>query len=82
MVNSLLVLCGAQVTTYQSEVQVNLIDKSEASESTDIKSTKVKRALEEKFTGVEFKTVPIGIMDCTKFSNRNGGFAPDVQNSD
>jgi HAE1 family hydrophobic/amphiphilic exporter-1 len=53
---------GAQATTYQSEVQVNLTDKSERSESTDIKSAKVKRALEEKFTGVEFKTAPIGIM--------------------
>ena len=53
---------GAQATTYQSEVQVNLTDKSERSESTDIKSAKVKRALEEKFTGVEFKTAPIGIL--------------------
>ncbi|RNA62582.1 efflux RND transporter permease subunit [Chryseobacterium nematophagum] len=53
---------GAQATTYQSEVQVNLIDKSKRSESTDIKAAKVKRALEEKFTGVEFKTAPIGIL--------------------
>ncbi|WES99188.1 efflux RND transporter permease subunit [Chryseobacterium arthrosphaerae] len=53
---------GAQATTYQSEVQVNLTDKSERSESTNIKAAKVKRALEEKFTGVEFKTAPIGIM--------------------
>ncbi|WP_308005137.1 efflux RND transporter permease subunit, partial [uncultured Chryseobacterium sp.] len=53
---------GAQATTYQSEVQVNLTDKSERSESTNIKAAKIKRALEEKFTGVEFKTAPIGIM--------------------
>lgn len=53
---------GAQATAYQSEVQVNLTDKSERSESTDIKAAKIKRALEEKFTGVEFKTAPIGIM--------------------
>ncbi|MBK1896940.1 efflux RND transporter permease subunit [Chryseobacterium paridis] len=53
---------GAQATTYQSEVQVNLTDKSERTESTNIKAAKVKRALEEKFTGVEFKTAPIGIL--------------------
>ena len=64
---------GAQATTYQSEVQVNLTDKSERSESTDIKSAKVKRALEEKFTGVEFKTAPIGIM-MQKCSYRNGSY--------
>ncbi len=53
---------GAQSTPYQSEVQVILTDKSERSESTDIKAAKIKRALAEKFTGVEFKTAPIGIM--------------------
>ncbi|RXM39190.1 acriflavin resistance protein [Chryseobacterium sp. CH21] len=53
---------GAQATTYQSEVQVNLTDKSERAESTNIKAAKIKRQLEEKFTGVEFKTAPIGIM--------------------
>ncbi|GEJ44225.1 MULTISPECIES: efflux RND transporter permease subunit [unclassified Chryseobacterium] len=53
---------GAQATTYQSEVQVNLTDKSERSESTNIKAAKIKRQLEEKFTGVEFKTAPIGIL--------------------
>ncbi|WP_312765130.1 efflux RND transporter permease subunit [Epilithonimonas sp.] len=53
---------GAQATLYQSEIQVILVDKSERDESTDIKSAKIKRALEEKFTGVEFKTAPIGLM--------------------
>lgn len=53
---------GAQATLYQSEIQVILVDKSERNESTDIKSAKIKRALEEKFTGVEFKTAPIGIL--------------------
>lgn len=53
---------GAQATAYQSEVQVILTDKSERSESTDIMSAKIKRDLEEKFTGVEFKTAPIGLM--------------------
>ena len=53
---------GAQATLYQSEIQVILVDKAERNESTDIKSAKIKRALEEKFTGVEFKTAPIGIL--------------------
>ncbi len=53
---------GAQATLYQSEIQVILVDKSERNESTDIKSAKIKRNLEEKFTGVEFKTAPIGLM--------------------
>ncbi|WP_292009501.1 efflux RND transporter permease subunit [Chryseobacterium sp.] len=53
---------GAQSTAYQSEIQVILTDKSERSESTDIMAAKIKRQLEEKFTGIEFKTAPIGIM--------------------
>lgn len=53
---------ASQATVYQSEVQVNLVDKSERAESTDILAAKFKRELEEKFTGVEFKTAPIGLM--------------------
>ncbi|MCG2792950.1 MAG: efflux RND transporter permease subunit [Weeksellaceae bacterium] len=53
---------AAQATLYQSEIQVNLVDKSERDESTDIKAARIKRALEEKFTGVEFKTAPIALM--------------------
>lgn len=53
---------ASQATVYQAEVQVNLIDKSERTESTDIIAAKMKRDLEEKFTGVEFKTAPIGLM--------------------
>jgi len=53
---------ASQATVYQSEVQVNLIDKTERAESTDIIAAKMKRDLEEKFTGVEFKTAPIGLM--------------------
>jgi HAE1 family hydrophobic/amphiphilic exporter-1 len=53
---------ASQATVYQAEVQVNLIDKSERAQSTDILAAKFKRDLEEKFTGVEFKTAPIGLM--------------------
>ena len=53
---------ASQATVYQAEVQVKLIDKSERAQSTDILAAKFKRDLEEKFTGVEFKTAPIGLM--------------------
>ncbi len=53
---------ASQATVYQAEVQVNLVDKSERAVSTDIIAAKMKRDLEEKFTGVEFKTAPIGLM--------------------
>ncbi|MCB9226612.1 MAG: efflux RND transporter permease subunit [Chitinophagales bacterium] len=53
---------GAQSTAYQSEIQVILTDKSEREESTDIKAARIKRALEEKYTGVKFKTAPMGLM--------------------
>jgi hydrophobic/amphiphilic exporter-1 (mainly G- bacteria), HAE1 family len=53
---------SSQATVYLSEIQVILTDKSERSESTDIMAAKIKRQLEERFTGIEFKTVPIGLM--------------------
>ena len=53
---------ASQATVYQAEVQVKLVDKSERAQSTDILAAKFKRDLEEKFTGVEFKTAPIGLM--------------------
>lgn len=53
---------ASQATVYQSEIQVILTDKKLRTESSDIKAAKIKRALEEKFTGVEFKTAPMGIM--------------------
>ena len=68
---------GAQATAYQSEVQVILTDKSERSESSDIKAAKIKRALEEKFTGVEFKTAPIGIMGAERAPIEMVVTAPD-----
>ncbi|KQR94506.1 acriflavin resistance protein [Chryseobacterium sp. Leaf180] len=53
---------ASQATVYLAEVQVKLVDKSERSESTDIIAAKFKRDLQKKFTGVEFKTAPIGLM--------------------
>lgn len=70
---------AAQSTAYQSEVQVILNDKSERSESTDILSAKIKRDLEEKFTGVEFKTAPIGIMGAERAPIEMVVTAPDVE---
>lgn len=70
---------AAQSTAYQSEIQVILTDKSERSESTDILSAKIKRQLEEKFTGIEFKTAPIGIMGAERAPIELVVTAPDVQ---
>ncbi|SKB73622.1 hydrophobic/amphiphilic exporter-1, HAE1 family [Soonwooa buanensis] len=70
---------AAQSTAYQSEIQVILTDKAERSESTDILSAKIKRQLEEKFTGVEFKTAPIGIMGAERAPIEMVVTAPDVQ---
>ncbi|WP_313031082.1 efflux RND transporter permease subunit [Soonwooa sp.] len=70
---------AAQSTAYQSEIQVILTDKAERSESTDILSAKIKRQLEEKFTGVEFKTAPIGIMGAESAPIEMVVTAPDVQ---
>lgn len=53
---------ASQATVYQAEVQVNLIDKADRAQSTDVIAANFKRDLEEKFTGVEFKTAPIGLM--------------------
>lgn len=70
---------GAQSTAYQSEIQVILTDKSERSESTDILSAKIKRDLEEKFTGVEFKTAAIGLMGAENAPIEMVVTAPDVE---
>ncbi|MEZ7526196.1 efflux RND transporter permease subunit [Cloacibacterium normanense] len=70
---------GAQATTYQSEIQVILTDKSERSESTDILAAKLKRELEEKYTGVEFKSAPIGLMGAEGSPIEMVVTAPDVQ---
>jgi HAE1 family hydrophobic/amphiphilic exporter-1 len=50
---------GAQATTYQSEVQVNLTDKSERSESTNIKAAKIKRQLEENSQELNLKQLQL-----------------------
>ncbi|WP_300673113.1 efflux RND transporter permease subunit [Soonwooa sp.] len=70
---------GAQSTSYQSEVQVILTDKSKRSESTEILSAKIKRQLEEKFTGVEFKTAPIGLMGAENAPIELVVTGPDVE---
>ena len=70
---------GAQSTAYQSEIQVILTDKSERSESTDILAAKLKRELEEKYTGVEFKSAPIGLMGAEGSPIEMVVTGPDVQ---
>lgn len=70
---------ASQSTAYQSEIQVILTDKSERSESTDIIAAKMKRRLEEKFTGVEFKTAPIGLMGADNAPIEMVVTAPDAE---
>ena len=53
---------ASQATAYQAEIQIILTDKSERSESTDVFAAKMKRELQENFVGVEFKSIPVGIM--------------------
>ncbi|WP_407401651.1 efflux RND transporter permease subunit [Chryseobacterium sp.] len=53
---------GAQATAYQSEIQVILTDKSLRADDSNIFAAKIKRQLQEEFTGVEFKTATIGLM--------------------
>lgn len=53
---------ASQATAYQAEIQIILTDKSERSESTDVFAAKMKRELQEHFVGVEFKSIPVGIM--------------------
>lgn len=53
---------ASQATPYQSEIQVILVDQDHRADKTTIYSAKVKRDLESKYTGVKFKTAPIGLM--------------------
>ncbi len=53
---------ASQATAYQSEIQVILVDKDKRSDNTTIYSAKIKRDLESKYTGIKFKTAPIGLM--------------------
>lgn len=53
---------GAQATSYQSEISVKLIPKSERGESSKVYAAKMKRELEKELVGAKITTVPIGFM--------------------
>ncbi len=53
---------SSQATTYKSEINVKLIDRSErAGKSSDILATTMSRALAKELVGAKVKTVPISI---------------------
>lgn len=53
---------GAQATSYQSEISIKLIPKSEREESSKVYAAKIKRDLEKVLVGAKITTVPIGFM--------------------
>jgi len=55
-------LGGAQATTYKSEINVTLVDKSERDEKTNVFAAKLKRDLEQELVGAKVTTVPVGII--------------------
>lgn len=48
--------------TYQSEIRVQMVDKSERDESSDIYAAKIKQDLEKVLVGAKVKTVPVSIL--------------------
>ncbi len=51
-----------QSTAYKSEINIELIDKSEREETTKVFSAKLKRELEKELVGAKVTTVPVGFM--------------------
>lgn len=70
LINSMITTVGqatdgmgdAQATIYKAEIQVELIDKKERDETTDIIAAKLKRALSQYLVGAKVKTVPVGLI--------------------
>lgn len=55
-------LAGALTTPYKSEISVQLIDKNERADPSNVYAAKVKGELEDILLGAKIKTVPIGIL--------------------
>ena len=53
---------GAQATSYKSEIDVILVDKSQRTDNSFITAAKLKRELENVLIGAKVKTVPIGLL--------------------
>ncbi len=53
---------GAQATSYQSEISIKLIPKSERTDGSKVYAAKMKRELEKELVGAKITTVPIGFM--------------------
>ncbi len=78
LINSMITTVGqatdgmgdAQATIYKAEIQVELIDKKERDETTDIIAAKLKRALSQYLVGAKVKTVPVGLIGAENASIR------------
>lgn len=53
---------AAQSTSYQSEINVTLVDKSQREDKSNVYAAKLKRELEQVLVGAEITTVPMGII--------------------
>ena len=51
-----------QSTNYKSEINVELVDKSERQDDTKVYAAKLKRELEKELVGAKVTTVPVGFM--------------------
>lgn len=53
---------AAQATSYKSEINVTLVDKTERDEKSNIFAAKLTRALEQELVGAKVTTVPMGVI--------------------
>ena len=51
-----------QSTNYKSEINIELVDKSERNDDTKVYAAKLKRELEKELIGAKITTVPVGFM--------------------
>ena len=53
---------GSQATAYKSEINVQLVDKKDRADASNIYAAKIKKELEPVLVGAEVKTVPVSIL--------------------
>lgn len=53
---------GSQATAYKSEINVQLVDKEEREDASNIYAAKIKQELEPLLVGAKVKTVPVSIL--------------------
>ncbi|WPZ08913.1 efflux RND transporter permease subunit [Roseivirga spongicola] len=53
---------SAQATSYKSEINVTLVDKTSREDKTEIYAAKLKRKLEQELVDAKVKTIPVGLI--------------------